>query len=69
MAKQLTLYEKWEIDSKMRPPVNFSDEKQNLTKNITKDDVQNIIDKIEKVEKQINGGKMTKDSAKELKKN
>ena len=68
MGKKLSLYEKWNIDSKGKNPVGFSEEKMNKNKNYDSL-VLDMIGKIEVLEDRLNSNNITKKEMKNIKKN
>lgn len=59
-GKEMTLYEKWDFDSKSDNPVNFAEEK-------TEDSIRRAIDRIEYYEGELNKKKVSKDEMKKIK--
>lgn len=68
MGKKLSLYDKWNFDSKGKNPVGFSEENMNKNKNYDSL-ILDMIGKVEVLEDRLNSNNITKKEMKNIKKN
>ena len=66
MSEKLSLYDKWNIDSKMKNPVGFSDEKKNKSQDAL---IFDMLKKVENLESKLNSKSINKGDKKILKRN
>ena len=68
MGKKLSLYDKWNFDSKGKNPVGFSEKNMNKNKNYDSL-ILDMIGKVEVLEGRLNSNNITKKEMKNIKKN